>query len=210
MGYAMSKEAMKYVSTIEIKYHTTRNLLKAIARKTFNDSCLCRAGIEGLVQETGYSRRSLTRYLGKLKELGLIAVHPRHGAGFGRPKDDIEIVGFKAWLHEQSMMTPHAGATMEPIMHDEDAKMGGMMQPLVTPTYIDQETSTLIDKSKRQEPIYHDRILSTLGADTTQKCPPQGQLSEEDWSSLEHSLTLRVTAEDYHADCCDRDEEVLP
>lgn len=176
----MSKEAMKYVKTLEVNYFVTKTLLLAIARRTFNDSGLCRCGQTSLMSETGLCSRTVVRHLNKLRQLGIITCKKRPGAGLGRLNDDIEIVGFKAWLNNQVGDTTGQSANCH-LWHlgqpDSEATSNVTQQ---SPIYKEVENTR---KTNRQD-IYHDRYIAK-GADTTQNTlPPQAEVTEDDWDSL--------------------------
>lgn len=97
----MSEKAVKFVQSLDAKYFVTKHLLISIARNTSNKTCKCECGVKGLVDDTGLSKRTITRHLGNLKKLNLITMTRRPVEGYGSKKSDIEIVGFRDWLQKQ-------------------------------------------------------------------------------------------------------------
>lgn len=97
----MSVEALAYAKMTELgdaEGFSSRLLFYIIAENTYNDSGLCRLGKGELATQMRCNPSTITRQCAALESVGIIKVHPRSEGARGRLPDDIEILGFRAWL----------------------------------------------------------------------------------------------------------------
>lgn len=103
----MSVEALAYVKTLDLgDCEKARLLMYVIGENTFNDTFVCRVGIEELAFQLRRDEKTVRRQLAALESRVTVAGvrrrayvlrARRNGVDGGRRFDDIRLVGYKRW-----------------------------------------------------------------------------------------------------------------
>jgi hypothetical protein len=103
----VSVEALAYVKSLDLgECEKARLLMYVIGENTFNDSFVCRVGIEELAFQARVNEKTVRRQLERLaareaedgtRRRPYVLRARRNGIDGGRKFDDIRIVGFKRW-----------------------------------------------------------------------------------------------------------------
>lgn len=176
----VSVEALAYVKSLDLgECEKARLLMYVVGENTFNDTFVCKVGIEQLAFEARVNEKTVRRQLAALearrfddgsKRRAYVLRRRRHGHDGGRRHDEIRIVGFKRWYLENygAAKRSHRAKSGDENPENLTDKMSGRRRPLagkmsgsnrtpvsgsnrtlVSGTYKDSRTSPVLSEDAR-------------------------------------------------------------